>query len=181
MHINAVTITGQVGSGDRHAPRNVRIKLFRSLAVNLLVIAGLLSASMAHADAAAIQVYKGELRVLVPDRQSRDSLLIRYRSKTREVVRIGINGLALTNTATKEVIRLQDQSASLSNRYDQEGYWNTDIYYNDLELGNDDNQIQGRLTLYLAGSQRTGSFGVYLKTESGKKPPGSTIDWGVNN
>jgi len=157
------------------------MEIFRSVAVNLLVIAGLLFVSVVHADTAAIQVYKGELRIIVPDRQTRDSLLIRYRSKTREVVRIGINGLALTNTATKEVISLHDQSASLSNRYDQEGYWNTDIYYNDLDLGDDNYQIQGRLTLYLVGSQRTGSFNVYLKAESGKKPPGSSIDWGENN
>lgn len=159
----------------------VKMEIFRSMAVNLLVIAGLLFVPVVHADTAAIQVYKGELRIIVPDRQARDSLLIRYRSKTREVVRIGINGLALTNTATKEVIRLQDQSASLSNRYDQEGYWNTDINYSDLELGNDDYQIQGMFTLFLAGSQRTGSFKLYLKTESGGKPPGSTIDWGVDN
>ena len=159
----------------------VKMEIFRSMAVNLLVIAGLLFVPVVHADTAAIQVYKGELRIIVPDRQARDSLLIRYRSKTREVVRIEINGLALTNTATKEVIRLQDQSASLSNRYDQEGYWNTDINYSDLELGNDDYQIQGMFTLFLAGSQRTGSFKVYLKTEYGRKPPGSTIDWGVNN
>ena len=156
------------------------MKIFRSMAVNLLVIAGLLFVSVVHADSAAIQVYKGELRIIVPDRQARDALLIRYRSKTREVVRIGINGLALTNTATKEVISLHDQSASLSNRYDQEGYWNTDIYYNDLDLGDDNYQIQGRLTLYLVGSQRTRSFKVYLKTESGEKPPGSTIDWNEN-
>ena len=157
------------------------MKIFRMMAVKLLVIAGLLFVSVVHADTAAIQVYKGELRIIVPERQARDSLLIQYRSKTREVVRTGINDLALTNTATKEVIRLHDQSASLSNRYDQEGYWNTDIYYNDLELGNDNYQIQGRLTLYLAGSQRTRSFNVYLNPGSGGKPPDSTIDWGVNN
>jgi len=156
------------------------MKIFRSMAFNLLVIAGLLFVSVVHADTAAIQVYKGELRIIVPDSQARDSLLIRYRSKTREVVRTGINDLALTNTATKEVIRLHDQSASLSNRYDQEGYWNTDIYYNDLELGNDNYQIQGRLTLYLIGSQRTRNFSVYLKPEASKKPPNSTIDWGMD-
>ncbi len=150
------------------------------MAVKVLVIAGLLFASEVHADTVAIQVYKGELMIIVPDQQRRDSLLIRYRSKTREVVRIGVNGLVLTNAATKEVIKLHDQSASLSNRYDHEGYWNTDIYYNDLDLGNDNYQIQGRLTLYLVGSQRTRSFNVYLKTESGGKPPGSTIDWSEN-
>ena len=157
------------------------MKLFRDMAVNLLVIAGLLSASMVHADAAAIQVYKGELRVLVPDRQSRDSLLIRYRSKTREVVRTGINGLTLTNSRTKRVIRLPDRSASLSNRYDQEGYWNTDIYYTGLGLGDDNYQIQGRLTLYLVGSQRTRNFSVNLKPDASFKPHDSSIDWGLDN
>ncbi len=157
------------------------MKNFRSIAVNLPVIAGLLFVSVVHADTAVIQVYKGELRIIVPDRQTRDSLLIRYRSKIREVVRTGINGLSLTNTATKEVIRLHDQSASLSNLYDHEGYWNTDIYYTGLDLGGDNYQIQGRLTLYLAGSQRSRDFNVYLKAESGGKPPGSTIDWGLGN
>jgi len=157
------------------------MKIFRSMAVNLLVTAGLSFVSIVHADNAAIQVYKGELRFIVPDRQARDSLLIRYRSKTREVVRIGVNGLALTNTTTKDVIRLHDQSASLSNRYDQEGYWNTDIYYNDLELGNDNYQIQGRLTLYLVESQRTRNFSVNLEPAASFKPHDSSIDWGLDN
>lgn len=151
------------------------------MAVNLLVIAGLLFASVVHADAAAVQVYKGELSIFVPDRQTRDSLLIRYRSNTREVVRIAINGLVLTNTRTNRVIRLHDRSASLSNRYDQEGYWITDIYYKDLYLGNDNYRIQGRLTQYLIGSQRTRNFSVYLKPVSARKPQDSTIDWGLGN
>jgi len=157
------------------------MRMFRVLAGSMLVIAGLLSASVVHADAVAIQVYKGELRVIVPDRQTRDSLLIRYRSKTREVVRIGIRGLTLTNTRTNQVISLRDRSASLSNRYDREGYWNTDIYYKDLYLGNDNYRIQGRLTQYLIGSQRTRSLSVYLKPVSARKPQDSTIDWGLGN
>ena len=157
------------------------MKIFRIMAVKLLVIAGLLFVSVVHADTAAIQVYKGELRIIVPERQARDSLLIQYRSKTREVVRTGINDLALTNTATKEVIKLLDQSASLSNRYDHEGYWNTDIHYSGLNLGNDNYRIHGRLTLYLAGSQRTKDFGVYLKSDAVTKPHDSTIDWGLGN
>ena len=142
------------------------MKVLREIAVNLLVVAGLLFASAAHAETKAIRVYKGELRIIVPDQQARDSLLIRYRSKSREVVRIRISELVLTNTATKEVIWLHDQSASLSNHYDHEGF---------------NYRIQGRLTLYLVGSQRSGSFNVYLKAESGRKPPGSSIDWGINN
>ena len=151
------------------------------MAGGMLVIFGLLAASVVHADAAAIQVYKGELRVIIPDRQMRDSLMIRYRSKTREVVRISLNRLVLTNTRTNQLTRLHDRSAKLSNRYDREGYWNTDIHYHGLYLGNDNYRIQGRLTLYLHGSQRTRNFGVYLKPEPGRKPANSTIDWGLGN
>ena len=155
--------------------------MFRHKLANLLVIAGLLLAPAVNADTAAIRVYKGELRIIVPDQHARDSLLIRYRSKTREVVRIAINRLALINTGTKQVIYLRDQSASLSNRYDHEGFWNTDIYYSDVGLGNDDYRIQGMLTLYLPGSQRTGAFSAYLKPDVDIKPPDSSIDWGLGN
>lgn len=181
MSIDAVTITGLVRSCGQHSTRKVKMKMFRDMAVNLLLIAGLSYALTVHADTNAIRVYKGELRIIVPDRQTRDSLLIRYRSKSREVVRVGIKGLVLTNTATKEVTWLHDQSASLSNHYDHEGFWNTDIYYDDLALGDDNYRIQGRVTLYLVGSQRSRSFNVYLKAEAGRRPPGSSIDWGINN
>ena len=155
--------------------------MFRHKLANLLVIAGLLLAPAVYADTAAIRVYKGELKVIVPDQHTGDSLLIRYRSKTREVVRIAVNRLALINTRTKQVINLRDQSASLSNRYDQEGFWNTDIYYSDVGLGHDNYRIQGMLTLYLLGSQRTGDFSAYLKHDDDIKPYDSSIDWGLGN
>ena len=155
--------------------------MFRGIAISLLMIVSLLIASKINANTVDIQVYKGELKFVVPAQQAGGSLLIRYRSKTREVVRISINGLALTNTTTNEVTRLHDQSASLSNRYDHEGYWVADVGYSDLSLGNDNYRIQGRLTLYLIGSQRTRNFSVYLKPEANKKPPHSTIDWGLGN
>ena len=155
--------------------------MFRHKLANLLVIAGLLLAPAVHAETAVIRVYKGELNIIVPDQHTRDSLLIRYRSKTREVVRIAVNRLALINTRTKQVINLRDKSASLSNRYDHEGFWNTDIYYSDVGLGHDNYKIQGILTLYLPGSQRTGDFSAYLKTTAGSKPHDSSIDWGLGN
>lgn len=176
-------MSGHEGASRLKSPihtRKVKMNMFRAIALNLLVIAGLLSASVVHAEAAAIQVYKGELRVSIPDRQARDSLLIRYRSKTREVVRIGISAVALVNTRTNQVTRLQDRSASLSNRYDRQGYWSTDIHYSDLNLGNDDYRIQGRLTLYLIGSQRTRNFSVYLQSAFSNRPEGSSIDWGLS-
>jgi hypothetical protein len=155
--------------------------MFRAIAKNVLMIVSLLGVTEINAYTVALQVYKGELGFVVPAEQEGDSLLIRYRSKTREVVRIAINGLALTNTTTNEVTRLHDQAASLSNHYDKEGYWVTDVSYSDLSLGNDNYRIQGRLTLYLIGSQRTRNFSVYLKPEASKKPPNSTIDWGVGD
>jgi hypothetical protein len=155
--------------------------MFRQKLANLLVIAGLLLAPAVHADTAVIVVYKGELNIIVPHQHTRDSLLIRYRSKTREVVRIAVNRLTLINARTKQVINLRDQSARLSNRYDHEGFWNTDIYYSDLGLGHDNYRIQGVLTLYLHGSQRTGDFSAYLKPDTGIKPHDSSIDWGLGN
>ena len=155
--------------------------MFRQKLANLLVITGLLLAPAVHADTAVIRVYKGELNIIVPDQHTRDSLLIRYRSKTREVVRIAVNRLALINTRTKQVIYLRDQSASLSNRNDHEGFWNTDIYYSDVGLGHDNYKIQGVLTLYLHGSQRAGEFSAYLKLDDGNKPYDSSIDWGLGN
>lgn len=155
--------------------------MFRVIAVNLLMIVSLLIASQTHAATADIRVYKGELRFVSPVQQAADTLLIQYRSRTREVVRINIHGLSLTNTRTDQVISLDDQSASLLNRYDQEGYWITDIYYNDMELDDDNYRIKGSITLYLIGKQRTRNFRVYLNPESAHRPPGSSIDWGINN
>lgn len=154
--------------------------MLRCMALGLLVSVSLLFAPVIIADTTAIQVYKGELRISFPQQQARDSLLIQYRSKTREVVRIGIDRPVLTNTTTNKPTRLQDQAASLSNRIDHEGYWITSILYDDLNLGNDNYRIEGRLMLYLHGSQRTRNFNVYIKPESGRRPPGSTIDWGEN-
>ena len=157
------------------------MKMIRWVVVNVLVVAGLCCMPVMNAGAVDIQVYKGELRILAPDQQARNSLLIQYRSKTREVVRIGISGLVLTNTTTKELIRLDDRSASLVNRIDHDGYWNTDISYDDLDLGVDNYRIEGSLTQYLIGSQRTRNFSVYLKPQSSSKPPDSTIDWGISD
>ena len=129
---------------------------------------------------AVIQVYKGELQISVPGQQ-RDSLLMQYRAKNREVVRISISGLELTNTRTKEVSRLSDRSASLAGDIDQDGYWIIDIPYSGLKLGNDNYRVAGRFTQYLVGSQRSRDFSVYLQPESVGRPADSTIDWGVEN
>ena len=157
------------------------MSMFRNIMVCLLMHVGLAITPATIADTADLQVYKGEMRISVPEEIDRESMLIQYRSKTREVVRIGVGGLTLTNTATGKVTRLQDQTASLANQIDHEGFWVTDVLYKDLSLSNDNYRLEGRLTLYLHGSQRTRNFSVYLRPESGRKPPHSTIDWGISN
>ena len=146
----------------------------------ILTITCLYHASVLSAGEAALQVHKGELMILVPDQQ-RDSLLIRYRSKNREVLRIGVAELELTNTTTKEVTRLRDQSAGAGNRIDPEGYWIIDLRYDGLQLAADNYRVSGKLTQYLSGSQRSRDFSVYLQSETASKPADSTIDWGIGN
>lgn len=142
---------------------------------------GLLLVPMLCATAADIAVYKGQLRITAPDRQTDKPLRLQYRSKTREVVRIAVNDLSLTDTGTKEVITLPERTASLANHYDHEGYWTTDINYENLDLAGDNYRVEGRLTLYLLDSQRSRNFSSYLKPAVGIKPNDSSIDWGLDD
>ena len=150
------------------------------ISISILTIACLYHASALRAGEVALQVHKGELRILMPGQQ-RDSLLIRYRAKNREVMRIKVAELELTNTTTKEVTRLPDQSAGPGNRIDQEGYWIIDLQYAGLQLAADNYRVSGKLTQYLSDSQRSRDFTIYLQAETASKPADSTIDWGVDN
>jgi hypothetical protein len=149
--------------------------------VSLLAIVSLCCAFVINAGTVDLPVYKGELRIIVPEAQTRSNLVIRYRSKTREVVRIALHDLTLTNMNTKEVFNLDNRSAELARMIDHEGYWNTDVRYDGLNLLQDDYRIEGRLTLYMIGSQRTSRFSAYLEPDSSRRPEGSSIDWGVDN
>jgi hypothetical protein len=75
--------------------------------------------------------------------------------------------------------RLQNRTASLENQVDNEGYWITDILYNGLTLTNDSHRVEGRVTLYMIGSQQSRNFNVYLRPERAWEPSHSTIDWGA--
>ena len=128
----------------------------------------------------ALQLYKGELLISVPSPQ-RDAVLLRYRAKNKEAVRVGISELGLINTATQDVTRLSDRSASLANQVDRDGYWFVDIEYLGLRLANDNYRVDGNFTEYLRGSQRSRAFSIYLQPEFAGKPADSTIDWGGEN
>jgi len=149
----------------------------RTMNVCIFVIASLFISPQVYADITDILVYKGELRFELPVDQARDSMLIQYRSKTRDIVRIVIDNLIVTNMDTNKSYRLQDRTASLVNQVDNEGYWTTDILYNGLNLTNDSHRVEGRATLYLIGSQQSRNFNVYLRPERTWEPSTSTIDW----
>ena len=150
------------------------------MGVCAFVIVSLFISPQIYADITDILVYRGELRFVLPTDQARDSMLIQYRTKTRDVVRIVIDRLMVTNMETHKSYRLQDRTASLVNQIDNEGYWTTDILYNGLILTNDSHRVEGRATLYLPGSQQSRNFNVYLRPERTWEPSTSTIDWSID-
>lgn len=151
----------------------------RTIGACIFVIVSLHISPLIYADITDILVYKGELRFVLPVDQARDSMLIQHRSKTRDIVRIVIDRLMVTNMKTYKSYRLKDRAASLVNQVDNEGYWTTDILYNGLNLTNDSHRVEGRATLYLIGSQQSRNFNVYLRPERTWEPSHSTIDWGI--
>ncbi len=156
------------------------LKKNRTIDVCIFVVLSLFISPQIYADITDILVYKGELRFVLPVDQTHDSMLIQYRSKTRNIVRIVIDHLVITNMETRKSYRLQNRTASLANQVDKEGYWTTDILYDGLTLTNDSHRVEGRVTLNLVGSQRSRNFNVYLRPERTWEPSHSSIDWGTN-
>ena len=152
------------------------MRILRFIASSLLTITCLFLTAVSHAEQVDLPVYKGELSILVADQQARNSLKISYRTKTRQVLRFAIDDLTLTNIRTKQVMSLPGQSARLENRIDDEGFWYMDISYGDLDLGQDNHRINGRLSLYLIGSQRTSHFSADLEPRPDKQPAASNSD-----
>ena len=159
----------------------VVLNMILTAAARTFLIISLLISSQICADTTDILVYKGELRFVLPVDEARDSMLIQYRSKSRKVLRIAIEGLTVTNMDTYRYVRLPDRSAKTMNNVDGDGFWTTDILYNSLNLANESHRVEGQLILYLAGSQRTRRFSVYLRPETIWEPSHSSIDWGLDN
>ena len=152
----------------------------RTICAFIFVIISLLISRQAYADTTDILVYKGELRFILPVDQARDSMLIQHRSRTRDILRIVIDRLMITNMETYESYRLQDRTASLGNQVDRDGYWTTDLLYNGLKLTNDSHRVEGRVTLFMIGSQQSRNFNVYLRPGRAWEPSPSTIDWSIS-
>lgn len=153
------------------------MNMFRWVFALLPVVTGLWLTPLTGAYAADVPVYKGELKISIPAQQSPNSLLLQYRTRAGEVLRIGVNKLAVTNTVTNQVIRLENRSVRLAGHM-EEGYLGADIVYDGLSLDIIEYRIDGSLTTYLSGSQQARNFSIYITPESGKKATESGIDWG---
>jgi hypothetical protein len=160
--------------------QQVMLNKIRTMCTCILVIVSLFISQRIYADMTDILVYRGELRFVLPVDQTRDSMLIQHRSKTRDILRIVVDRLMITNMDTHESYRLQDRAVSLANQVDNEGYWTTDLLYNGLNLTNASHRVEGRVILFLIGSQQSRNFNVYLRPERAWEPSHSTIDWGIS-
>ena len=157
------------------SPRNVYLLLIR-----LLLTASLCISPQVYADITDILVHRGKLRFVLPVDQAHDSMLIQYRSKTRKIVRIVIDRLMITNMQTYRSYRLKDRAVRPENHVDNEGYWTTDILYEGLNVTDNSHRVEGRVTLYSIGSQRSRNFNVYLRPDRTREPSHSSIDWGID-
>jgi hypothetical protein len=88
--------------------------------------------------------------------------------------------VAVTNSLTHKVTPLPDTSASLAAGLDA-GDLHADIAYGGLNLTDDSYRVEGSLVVYLAGSQQTRNFRVYMNPRSAGRPANSSIDWGIDN
>ena len=80
-----------------------------------------------------------------------NTLLLQYRTKTRQVLRVGVRRVAMTNNLTRQVTRLPDTSANLTAGLGT-GDLHADIEYGGLKHTNDDYRVEGSLVVYLAGA-----------------------------
>ena len=154
--------------------------IFKWVLVQLPLVICLALVPFTNTSATDIPVYKGVLRVLIVADREGNTLLLQYRTKTRQVLRVGVSRVAVTNSLTHKVTRLPDTSASLAAKLDA-GDLHADIEYGGLNLTDDSYRIEGSLVLYLAGAQQTRNFSVYTKPRSTDRPANSSIDWGIDN
>ena len=168
---------------ERFSPMgNQRMEVLLRLVSRIAFVFSLCAASLVLAGSdsrARIPVYKGDLEFYVHEHATRSVLRIQFSSRTREVLRIAIDEPVLIHGVTGDVTRLRPRAANLSSRPDRAGYWLAEIIYRDLDLIDNDYRLSGRLTQYLANAQRSRHFDVYLGVEPISRPPGSSIDWGL--
>jgi hypothetical protein len=107
-----------------------------------------------------------------------DTLLLQYRTRTREVLRVGYQRVVIINERTHRVTRLPDAATRLATVLDA-GYLHADIEYDGLNLAGNNYRVEGRITVFLAGRQQSRNFRAYLDPDPAGRPPDSSIDWGM--
>ena len=147
------------------------------LLVQVTLLFCLVLAPTVDVNARDIPVYKGMLRVLSMAEREGNTLLLQYRTRTREVLRVRAHRVVVINNRTRRAMRLPDTSADLA-RGHVAGYLHADMEYNHLDLAGDDYRVEGSLTVYLATGQQTRNFRAYLKPDTAERPANSSIDWG---
>ena len=156
------------------------MNILKWVLVQLPVVICLVLVPIINVSATDIPVYKGVLRVLIVAESEGNTLLLQYRTKTRQVLRVGVREVAMTNSLTHQVTRLPDASASLAAGQDA-GDLHADIEYGGLSLSDDGYRVEGSLVVYLAGAQQSRNFRVYLNEHAVRRPENSSIDWGIDN
>jgi hypothetical protein len=156
------------------------MNIFKWLLVQATLAMSLVLVPIINASATDIPVYKGVLRVLLVAEREGNTLLLQYRTKTRQVLRVGVRGVVMSNNLSHRVIRLPDATASTT-AVPYAGDLHADIEYSRLNLTDDDYLVEGILVVYLAGAQQTRKFRVYLKPRSASRPANSSIDWEIDN
>ncbi len=156
------------------------MNIFKWVQLQLPVVVCQILVPVINVSATDIPMYKGALRVLIVVGREGNTLLLQYRTKTRQVLRVGVREVSMTNSLTHQVTRLPDASASLAAGQD-EGDLHADIEYGGLSLSDDGYRVEGSLVVYLAGAQQSRNFRVYLNEQAVRRPENSSIDWGINN
>lgn len=156
------------------------MNIFKWVRVQLPVLMCLVLVPVINVSATDVPVYKGVLRVSIVAGHEGNTLLLQYRTKTRQVLRVGVREVSITNSLTQQVIRLPDALARLAAGQD-EGDLYADIEYGGLRLSDNGYRVEGSLVVYLAGAQQSRNFRVDLNEQAVRRPENSSIDWGINN
>ena len=161
---------------------NQMVKVLLRMVSRVVFVFSMCAASLVLAGSDSrtrVPVYKGDLEFYVYAHAPRSELRIRFYSRTRDILRIAIDDPVLTHMATGYLTRLRPRKAGLSSRADRAGYWVAEVVYRDLDLIDNDYRLSGLLTQYLYSTQRSRHFDVYLGAKPASRPPGSSIDWGL--
>jgi hypothetical protein len=125
-----------------------------------LALCGMLA--MAPVFAAEIDGFKGVLQIDRVRGDDGERLLLDYRSRTRAVLRVGLQDTNVSGDDASVVHRLADAMANVSPRAGDDGYWHTRFGFDSPVPAGERWRVRGVFTEYLAGSRQSRPFDVSL-------------------